>query len=158
VIKSLQRLSTPRAVDVTRVLHLGGVAQVVSIRGEPVLVFVHGGPGTPLMPTAWMWQRPVEEFFTVVHYDQRAPSGSGSSATAVSQPVEPTVTTSCTATSPPRAIQSRTQWMDELAAPFKAVEWFEDSAHMLMYEEPGHFLTALLTHLYPIATAPAATR
>lgn len=59
----------------TRVLELGGVPQVVSARGRdrdnPVLLFVHGGPGTPLMPTAWMWQRPLEEFFTVVHYDQR---------------------------------------------------------------------------------------
>jgi pimeloyl-ACP methyl ester carboxylesterase len=75
VIDSLHRLSTPRAVDLTRVLELGGVPQVVSVRGRdrtnPALVFVHGGPGTPLMPTAWMWQRPVEEFFTVVHYDQR---------------------------------------------------------------------------------------
>jgi pimeloyl-ACP methyl ester carboxylesterase len=75
VIESLQRLSTPGAVDLTQVLELGGVPQVVSVRGRdranPVLVFVHGGPGTPLMPTAWMWQRPVEEFFTVVHYDQR---------------------------------------------------------------------------------------
>jgi pimeloyl-ACP methyl ester carboxylesterase len=75
VIQSLQRLSTPKAVDMTRVLDIGGVPQVVSVRGRnrenPVLMFVHGGPGTPLMPTAWMWQRPVEEFFTVVHYDQR---------------------------------------------------------------------------------------
>jgi pimeloyl-ACP methyl ester carboxylesterase len=75
VIRSLQKLSTPGAVDLTRVLDLGDVPQVVSVRGRdranPVLLFVHGGPGTPLMPTAWMWQRPVEEFFTVVHYDQR---------------------------------------------------------------------------------------
>jgi pimeloyl-ACP methyl ester carboxylesterase len=75
VIRSLQRLSTPRAVDRTVVLELGGVPQVVSVRGRdrdnPVLVFVHGGPGTPLMSTAWMWQRPVEEFFTMMHYDQR---------------------------------------------------------------------------------------
>jgi hypothetical protein len=26
------------------------------------------------------------------------------------------------------------------------VEWFEDSAHMAMYEEPGHFLVTLLEH------------
>ncbi|MEG3194177.1 alpha/beta fold hydrolase, partial [Lysobacter sp. D1-1-M9] len=24
------------------------------------------------MPTAWQFQRPIEEYFTVVHYDQRA--------------------------------------------------------------------------------------
>ena len=70
------------------IVTLGGVPQSVSIRGtstrNPVLLFVHGGPGTPLAPTAWMWQRPVEEFFTVVHYDQR---GSGISP-GLSHPAE----------------------------------------------------------------------
>ncbi len=40
-------------------------------------------------------------------------------------------------------------WMDGLTGPHKAIEWFENSAHMAMYEEPGHFLTALLLHLDP---------
>lgn len=75
VIQSLSRISTPHAIDETRTVDLGGIPQVVSVRGadrsNPVLLFVHGGPGTPLAPTAWMWQRPIEEFFTVVHYDQR---------------------------------------------------------------------------------------
>lgn len=35
-----------------------------------------------------------------------------------------------------------------MTAPYKAVEWFEDSAHMAMYEEPGHFFIALLAHLH----------
>lgn len=76
VLHSLLRVSTPSGVDVTRTVVLGGVPQVVNIRGSdrsnPVLMFIHGGPGTPLAPTAWMWQRPLEEFFTVVQYDQRA--------------------------------------------------------------------------------------
>jgi pimeloyl-ACP methyl ester carboxylesterase len=76
VIADLNRITNPGGIDETRVVELGGVPQVVSIRGRrrdnPVLLMVHGGPGTPLAPTAWMWQRPVEEFFTVVHYDQRA--------------------------------------------------------------------------------------
>jgi pimeloyl-ACP methyl ester carboxylesterase len=319
-------------VDITRVLRLGGVPQFVSIRGRnrknPVLVFVHGGPGTPLIPTAWMWQRPVEEFFTVVHYDQR---GAGRSfqlsdpdeVRATMRPVQyardaidlvewlrgelgvdrvviaghswgTVIATRAVLERPGlflaylgvgqvvdfragerdsyawvcdearrrgdvRAIQELdaiapypgddgldvrkviverewvqryggfaagradcdyymygdvaspdysekdrssseagnalhaevilpqlanvnftdvahfpvpiiqfvgrhdqmtpagpvTRWMDELTAPVKAVEWFEDSAHMPMYEEPGHFLTALLTHVYPIAATPA---
>ena len=76
VIADLNRITSPHGVDDTRVVELGGVPHVVSIRGHsrdnPVLLMVHGGPGTPLAPTAWMWQRPVEEYFTVVHYDQRA--------------------------------------------------------------------------------------
>src|SRR5699024_6192151 len=47
------------------------------------------------------------------------------------------------------------RWMDTVDAPFTAVEWFEDSVHMPMYEEPGHFLTALLRHLHPAETVPA---
>lgn len=76
VIHDLQKLVGANAVDQTSTVCLGAVLQVVSIRGRsrtnPVLLFIHGGPGTPLAPTGWMWQRPVEEFFTVVHYDQRA--------------------------------------------------------------------------------------
>lgn len=75
IIHSLQRLTTPDATDWTAAVPLGGVPQVISVRGRrrsnPVLLFIHGGPGTPLAPTGWMWQRPIEESFTVVHYDQR---------------------------------------------------------------------------------------
>jgi pimeloyl-ACP methyl ester carboxylesterase len=76
VIADLNQITSATGVDETRVVELGGLPHVVSIRGRrrgnPVLLVVHGGPGTPLAPTAWMWQRPVEEYFTVVHYDQRA--------------------------------------------------------------------------------------
>lgn len=75
IIHSLQRLTTPDAIDWTTIVPLSGIPQVVSVRGRnranPVLLFIHGGPGTPLAPTSWMWQRPIEEFFTVVQYDQR---------------------------------------------------------------------------------------
>ncbi|MEO8748840.1 MAG: alpha/beta fold hydrolase, partial [Allobranchiibius sp.] len=76
VIQSFLKLSTPGAIEETVTVELGGIPQVVTIRGadrsNPVLLFVHVGPGTPLAPTAWMWQRPIEDFFTIVHYDQRA--------------------------------------------------------------------------------------
>lgn len=76
VIADLNRITTPEGVCETREVSLGGLPQVVSIRGRrrdnPVLVMAHGGPGTPLASTSWMWQRPIEEFFTVVQYDQRA--------------------------------------------------------------------------------------
>ena len=54
---------------------LGGARQVVNVRGadrdNPILVFVHGGPGAVEMPFAWAFQRPWEDVFTVVQYDQR---------------------------------------------------------------------------------------
>src|SRR5690606_10977811 len=35
-------------------------------------LYVHGGPGSPSMPMSWAFQRPWEEYFTVVQWDQRA--------------------------------------------------------------------------------------
>src|SRR5690606_40754978 len=40
-------------------------------RVHPVVVFVHAGPATPTIPSLWQFQRPLEEYFTMVHYDQR---------------------------------------------------------------------------------------
>jgi len=37
---------------------------------NPVLLFLHGGPGSPLMPYAHVADRKLEEHFTVVHWDQ----------------------------------------------------------------------------------------
>ncbi len=66
---------TPNGVQETFVATLGGTRQVVNVRGadrnNPILVHVHGGPGAVEMPFAWAFQRPWEDFFTVVQYDQR---------------------------------------------------------------------------------------
>jgi pimeloyl-ACP methyl ester carboxylesterase len=54
---------------------LGGTRQVVNVRGanraNPILVYIHGGPAAPEMPVAWAYQRPWEDYFTVVQWDQR---------------------------------------------------------------------------------------
>jgi pimeloyl-ACP methyl ester carboxylesterase len=41
-------------------------------KNNPVILFVHGGPASPVSPLMWMFQSPLEEYFTVVNYDQRA--------------------------------------------------------------------------------------
>lgn len=47
----------------------------ILIRGEdihnPIIIFVHGGPGASEMPYALEYQKLLETKFTVVHYDQR---------------------------------------------------------------------------------------
>lgn len=75
VVHDLQRIVTPDGVQETYTADIGGIAQWINVRGEdrsnPVLLFVHGGPSSPAMPSLWQFQRPIEEYFTVVHYDQR---------------------------------------------------------------------------------------
>lgn len=56
-------------------IKLGGVDQYVLIRGrstsDPVVLFLHGGPGMPMMYLAYKFQRPLEDKFTVVQWDRR---------------------------------------------------------------------------------------
>ena len=64
---------------------LGGARQVVNVRGadraNPMLLFVHGGPASVEMPLAWTFQRPWEDFFTVVQWDQRGAGAHSRSTT-----------------------------------------------------------------------------
>jgi proline iminopeptidase len=43
--------------------------------------------------------------------------------------------------------------LDKLKAPAKATVWFENSAHMMMIEEPGRVLDALLRSVRPCANS-----
>jgi pimeloyl-ACP methyl ester carboxylesterase len=62
---------------------LGGSNQWILIRGSninnPLLLFLHGGPGMPTMYLAHGFQRELEQSFTVVQWDRR---GAGKSFTA----------------------------------------------------------------------------
>ncbi len=75
IIADLDRIVAPGGVQETYKLRIGGIDQWVYARGQdranPVILFVHGGPASPMSPSMWMFQRPLEEYFTVVHYDQR---------------------------------------------------------------------------------------
>ncbi|MBT8273114.1 MAG: alpha/beta hydrolase [Bacteroidia bacterium] len=54
---------------------IGGLEQSVLIRSHntenPILLFLHGGPGMPMMYMAHEFQRPLETDFTVVQWDRR---------------------------------------------------------------------------------------
>ena len=75
IIADLDRIVTPAGVQEDFEVTLGGARQVVNVRGadraNPILLFIHGGPGAVEMPIAWSFQRPWEDFFTVVQWDQR---------------------------------------------------------------------------------------
>ena len=56
-------------------IDIGGLEQSVLIRSEnidnPIILFLHGGPGMPMMYLAHEFQRPLESRFTVVQWDRR---------------------------------------------------------------------------------------
>lgn len=83
IIEELRKIHTPEGIEILDQVELGGVPQWISIRGRnrenPVLLFIHGGPGDPMIGLSWAFQNPWEDYFTVVQWDQR---GSGKNAAA----------------------------------------------------------------------------
>jgi pimeloyl-ACP methyl ester carboxylesterase len=67
-------ITTPNGIDEGRFVRIGGIDQYITIRGDeranPVILFVHGGPGDSMVPFAPLY-RPWEKSFTVVQWDQR---------------------------------------------------------------------------------------
>ena len=69
----------PGSIAAIETVTLGGVEQSITIRGKdagnPVLLFLHGGPGLPSSPwVSWNnFQAELEAHFVVVHWDQRGP-------------------------------------------------------------------------------------
>ena len=89
-----------RSIASLEEISLGGVDQWILLRGadrdNPVVLFLHGGPGMPAMFLAHAWQSEMERDFVVVHWDRRgagksfAKASSGAGLT-VSQTLADTV-------------------------------------------------------------------
>ncbi len=95
VIDDLQKIVTPNGIDERKQIELGGIKQWIAVRGRdkdnPILLFLHGGPAAPEMPTSWTFQNPWEDYFTVVQWDQR---GAGKTYNADDpERVRPTIST-----------------------------------------------------------------
>jgi len=84
IVQDLGRIVAPNGVQESYATRIGGIDQWLNVRGQdkanPIILFVHGGPASPLTPTLWQFQRPIEEYFTVVNWDQR---GAGKTYNAV---------------------------------------------------------------------------
>jgi len=67
-------IHTPNGIEETEYVRLGGIDQWIQIRGEdrrnPVILFLHGGPGASVSALSALF-RPWEKDFTVVMWDQR---------------------------------------------------------------------------------------
>jgi proline iminopeptidase len=76
IIANARKVVTPNGVERLEKVRIGGIDQWVSIRGadrrNPVLLYIHGGPGYVSIPMSWWFSRGLEEYFTVVQWDQRA--------------------------------------------------------------------------------------
>jgi pimeloyl-ACP methyl ester carboxylesterase len=75
IIRDLGKIVAPTGVQEAYAARIGGVDQWINVRGQdrgnPMVLFVHGGPAAPIMPSQWQFQRPLEEYFTIANYDQR---------------------------------------------------------------------------------------
>lgn len=76
LVAEARRIVVPGGIERLEKVRIGGIDQWISVRGRdpdnPVLLVLHGGPGYTLMPLAWWNERGWDEYFTVVHWDQRA--------------------------------------------------------------------------------------
>ena len=70
-----RKITGPNTIDVMETVQIGGIPQVIRIRGRsldnPIILYVHGGPGTPMIPFAHKFEDYWEKDFTVVQWDQR---------------------------------------------------------------------------------------
>jgi len=68
-------INTPNGIDEAKYIEVGGIQQWITIRGEdrnnPVLLFLHGGPGDATNPWGYAGFRLWLKHFTVVQWDQR---------------------------------------------------------------------------------------
>lgn len=62
-------------IESLEAVRIGGIEQWVEVRGQdvndPILLFIHGGPGIAFIPMSAAFQDPWEKYFTVVQWDQR---------------------------------------------------------------------------------------
>ncbi len=86
-------ITTPNGIDEARYVEVGGIQQWITIRGEdkknPVLLFLHGGPGDATNPWGYAGFRTWLKVFTVVQWDQR---GAGRTLGRNGPAVAPTIT------------------------------------------------------------------
>jgi pimeloyl-ACP methyl ester carboxylesterase len=74
-VEKATRITAPNGVESLEQVTLGGVDQWILIRGEdrsnPILLYLHGGPGNGAIALARAFHRELPKHFITVHWDQR---------------------------------------------------------------------------------------
>ena len=76
-LKNSTKIESPNGISLLEAITLGDLKQWIFIRGEdkknPILIFLHGGPGSPMggMSSARQFDAELIKHYTVVHWDQR---------------------------------------------------------------------------------------
>jgi len=64
-----------RPIDTTEIVRIGHIRQVITLKGAdrdaPLLLYLHGGPGTSVMDQAGTFTDQLQQHFVVVQWDQR---------------------------------------------------------------------------------------
>ena len=68
-------IHSSNGIDDLQKVRIGGINQWIEVRGDnvnnPILLFLHGGPGIAFIPVSGLFQGGWEKNFTVVQWDQR---------------------------------------------------------------------------------------
>lgn len=72
---SRNKISTENGIQESTYIDIDGMKQFIQIRGEdadnPVMIFLHGGPASPMAYVSAWYQRPLEKDVTIINYDHR---------------------------------------------------------------------------------------
>ena len=74
-VSEARAIRSPSGIDSLEAVRIGGIDQWIEVRGQnvnnPILLFIHGGPGVAFIPMGSTFQDPWEKYFAVVQWDQR---------------------------------------------------------------------------------------
>lgn len=74
-VSKSRAIQLPKGIESLEAVKIGGIDQWIEIRGlnvnNPILLFIHGGPGVAFIPLSRSFQTAWESEFTVVQWDQR---------------------------------------------------------------------------------------
>lgn len=72
---SKNEIDTEKGIQESTYIDIDGMQQYIQIRGEntdnPVMIFIHGGPASPMGYVSAYYQKQLESELTIINYDQR---------------------------------------------------------------------------------------